>query len=94
MTRKKELKPMAAFEKSVLDNSESYSVVGFIPGSSSRTRLATANLAEAIAYGKQLLLDEVRVRCAMVYAIDEYNHHALHGTVRREDMTYKQVELK
>ena len=94
MARKDELKPMAAFEKSVVDNSESYSVVGFIPGSSSRTRFTTTSLAQAIAYGKQLLLDEVRLRCAMIYAIDQYNHHALHGTVRREDMMYKQVELK
>jgi len=38
--------------------------------------------------------DDSKIRAAMVYAIDENNHHALCGTVNRFNKTYKEVEVR
>lgn len=93
MAGKGELKPMDAYEKGIRDNVVCYSVIGFIPRTSAKTYFTTESLLQAKVYAKQLLLDEVRIRSAMIYALDEYDHHALHGTMNRHDMQYKEVVL-
>lgn len=90
MTHRGELKPMDAYEQKIRDNAVAYNVVGFSPGSSTRVYMSFADLKYAIAYAKQLLTDEVRIRSAMLYAIDEYESHALIGTMNR-DMVFKEV---
>lgn len=93
MARKGELKPMDAHEQRIRDNAVAYNVVGFTPGSSSRMYMSFDDVKYAIVYAKQLLSDEVRIRSAMIYAIDEYDSHALVGTINR-DMEYKEVALQ
>lgn len=90
MARKGELKPMDQYEQDIRDNAIAYNVVGFTPGSSSRMYMSFEDVNHAIMYSKQLLKDEVRIRSAMIYAIDEYEKHALVGTINR-DMQYKEV---
>lgn len=90
MARKGQLKDVDVHEQNIRDNAVSYNVVAFTPRSSSRVYMSFEDLKYAIAYAKQLVSDEVRIRSAMVYAIDEYESHALVGTVNR-DMVFKQV---
>ena len=91
MARKGQLKDMDAHEQSIRDNAVCYSVIGFTPRTSARSYFTTESLEYAKAYARQLLQDEVRIRSAMIYALDEDNHHALHGTMNRHDMEYKEV---
>ena len=94
MAKRGELKPMDAYEKSIRDRAVGYNVVMFQPGQSSRVYQSFDNLAMAIEYSKIVLQEPNRIRSAMIYAIDEHNHHALVGTVGRHDLAYKEVELK
>lgn len=94
MPRKGEMGDMDKHEQSIRDNANEYVVAGFTPGSSVRSYMRFGDLRYAIEYGKQLLKDEVRLRSIMVYALDEYEHHALVGTMRRDDMVWKEVKPK
>ena len=94
MPRKGEMGDMDKYEQSIRDNAKDFVVAGFQPGSSVRSYMRFDNLRYAIEYGKQLLKDEVRLRSILVYALDEYEHHALVGTMNRHDMTWKEVKPK
>jgi len=99
MTRKKgEMTDMDRYEEGIRQNADKYSVVGFRPGSGMETmRIFTGDqLPHAIAYAKILMKERVnRLRSAMIYALDEYNHHALVGTVDEFNPdTFKEVKVK
>lgn len=94
MPRKGEMGDMDKYEQSIRDNANEFVVAGFKPGSSVRSYMRFCDLRYAIEYGKQLLEDETRLRSIMVYALDEYEHHALVGTMRRDDMVWKEVQPK
>lgn len=84
MPRKGQMGDMDNHEQSIRDNASEYVVTGFKPGSSVRSYMRFADLRFAIEYGKQLLKDEIRLRSIMVYALDDHEHHALVGTIRRD----------
>jgi len=86
--------PQDVFEKNIIDNPSYYNVVLFEPLKNSRVGMSFDNLPMAVEYGKVVLNEPNRVRAAMIYAIDENNHHALVGTINRFDKTYKEVELR
>lgn len=90
MPRKGELKPMDAHEQKIRDNAVAYTVIGFQPGTAARTYATFDSVPHCIAYGKQLLKDVPRIRSVMIYALDEGEHHALVGTIKR-DMKYNEV---
>ena len=94
MPKAGELKPMDAFEEGIRANAVAYNVVMFQPGVSSRVYQSFENLDHAIAYGQATLNEPNRIRSAMIYAIDEHNHHALVGTVNRHNGVFKEVEVK
>lgn len=94
MAKRGELKPMDAFEEGIRENAVAYNVVMFQPGVSSRVYQSFEKLEHAIAYGKVTLQEPNRIRSAMIYAIDEHNHHALVGTINRHNGVYKEVEIK
>ena len=48
----------------------------------------------AVAYSKITLQEPNRIRSAMIYAIDEGEHHALVGTMGRHDLQFKEVEAQ
>lgn len=86
-----DLKPMDAYEESIRKNAVCYNVVGFIPGSSHKSYQTFDNLIWAKAYAQELMKNTtLRLRTAMIYAIDEYQHHALVGTMDRE-LKWKEV---
>jgi hypothetical protein len=93
MPKRGELKPMDAFEQSIRDSAVGYNVVMFQPGVSSRVYQSFDNLQMAIEYSKVVLQEPNRIRSAMIYAIDKNDHHALVGTIKRNDLTFKEVEL-
>jgi len=94
MARRGELKPMDEFEETIRERAVAYNVVMFQPGVSSRVYQSFSNLEHAVAYGKVTLSEPNRIRSAMIYAIDENNHHALVGTINRHDGVFKKVEPK
>jgi hypothetical protein len=91
MAKRGELKPMDAFEEGIRNSAVAYNVVMFQPGVSSRVYQSFAKLQEAIEYSKVVLKEPNRIRSAMIYAIDESEHHALVGTVKRSDCEFKPV---
>lgn len=90
MPKRGELKPMDAYEESIRNRATGYNVVMFQPGMSSRVYQSFDDLPEAIEYSKEVLKEPNRIRSAMIYAIDENNHHALMGTINR-GLVYKEV---
>lgn len=95
MTAKRgELKPMDAWEETIRNNAVAYNVVMFQPGASSRVYQSFDNLQMAIEYGKVVLQEPNRIRSAMIYAINDGDHHALVGTINRHDLKWKEVEAK
>ena len=94
MTKRGELKPMDEFEETIRDSAVAYNVVMFQPGRSSRVYQSFEVLEHAVAYSQTTLSEPNRIRSAMIYAIDENNHHALVGTVNRHDGVFKKVEPK
>ena len=94
MAKRGELKPMDAWEKTIRDSAVAYNVVMFQPGASSRVYQSFEQLEMAVEYSKVVLQEPNRIRSAMVYAIDENDHHALVGTVNRHDLEWKEVEAK
>lgn len=94
MAKRGDLKPMDEWEESIRSQAVAYNVVMFQPGSSSRVYQSFDNLPMAVEYGKIVLQEPNRIRSAMIYAIDESNHHALVGTINRHDGVFKKVEPK
>ena len=94
MAKRGELKPMDAWEHTIRENAVAYNVVMFQPGASSRVYQSFDNLPMAVEYGKIVLKEPNRIRSAMIYAIDEGEHHALVGTIHRNDLQWKEVEAK
>jgi hypothetical protein len=94
MAKRGELKPMDAWEQTIRSNAVAYNVVMFQPGASSRVYQSFDNLPMAVEYGKIVLQEPNRIRSAMIYAIDEGDHHALVGTISRHDLQFKEVEVK
>lgn len=94
MPRRGEMSDTDRFEQNIRDTASEWVVSSFTPGTSVRGRMKFNELDYAIQYGRQLLEDEVRVRSIMVYALDEYDHHALVGTINRTDMQFKEVKPK
>jgi hypothetical protein len=94
MAKRGELKPMDAWEQTIRSNAVAYNVVMFQPGASSRVYQSFDNLPMAVEYGKIVLQEPNRIRSAMIYAIDEGDHHALVGTIGRHDLQFKEVEAK
>lgn len=94
MAKRGELKPMDAWEHTIRENAVAYNVVMFQPGASSRVYQSFDNLPMAVEYGKIVLQEPNRIRSAMIYAIDEGEHHALVGTIHRNDLQWKEVEAK
>lgn len=94
MPKRGELKPMDAFEEGIRDSAVAYNVVMFQPGVSSRVYQSFDNLTMAVEYGKATLQEPNRIRSAMIYAIDESDHHALVGTISRHNLEFKEVEVK
>ena len=91
MSKKGELKDMDAFEMGIRENAVAYNVVCFQPGVSSRVRQSFNDLRYAIEYSRVILEEPNRIRSAMIYAIDSGDHHALVGTMTRNDLTFKEV---
>ena len=95
MTAKRgEPKGMDAWEEGIRQNAVAYNVVMFQPRASSRVYQSFEQLEPAVEYSKVVLQEPNRIRSAMIYAIDENNHHALVGTVNRHDLKWKEVEVK
>lgn len=94
MAKRGELKPMDQFEETIRANAVAYNVVCFQPGASSRVYQSFEILEHAVAYGKAILVEPNRIRSAMIYAIDQENHHALVGTINRGSLEFKKVEIK
>lgn len=94
MAKRGELKPMDAWEHTIRSNAVAYNVVMFQPGKSSRVYQSFDNLTMAVEYGKVVLQEPNRIRSAMIYAIDESDHHALVGTIGRHNLEFKEVEVK
>lgn len=94
MAKRGELKPMDEFEETIRANAVAYNVVCFQPGASSRVYQSFELLEHAIAYGKAVLKEPNRIRSAMIYAIDRDQHHALVGTINRDNLNFKKVEVK
>ena len=94
MAKRGELKPMDAWEHTIRENAVAYNVVMFQPGKSSRVYQSFDNLSMAIEYGKIVLQEPNRIRSAMIYAINDGDHHALVGTIGRHNLEFKEVEAK
>jgi hypothetical protein len=94
MPKRGELKGMDAFEEGIRNSAVAYNVVMFQPGVGSRFYQSFDNLTTAVEYGKVVLQEHNRIRSAMIYAIDESDHHALVGTIGRHNLEFKKVEVK
>jgi hypothetical protein len=94
MAKRGELKPMDEFEETIRDCAVAYNVVGFKPGSNSKVYATFKLLWAAQAYAQDLIKQPLGLRCLMIYAIDEHDHHALVCTVNQFNQTVKMVEPK
>ena len=94
MAKRGELKPMDAWEEGIREKAVAYNVVLFQPGSSSRVRGTVDSIESATQHGLELLAENSAARSVMIYAIDEFDHHALVGTIDRHSKTYKPVIAK
>lgn len=90
MARKKELKPVDAHEQQIRDNPKHYNVVFFIPSSSTRISKTFETLDNAMEHCEVSLQEPNKIRCGMIYAANEYENHALVGTMGR-DLKWKEV---
>lgn len=94
MARRGELKPTDAEENRIRSNAKYYTVVGFRPGQGRKLYQRFDNLVWAKAYCKELLRNgSLRLRAAMIYAVDEYDCNALVGTMGLDEV-WKDVEEK
>lgn len=92
-TKAKTTHPVDEHTKSVIDNAQFYNVAFFQPGTSTRIYQAFDKLETSKKYAEVTLSEPNRIRSAMIYAIDEYENHALVGTMGR-DLVWKEVEIK
>jgi len=94
MARQGELKPVDAEENRIRSNAKYYTVVGFKPGEGRKLYQTFNNLVWAKAYCKELLRNgSLRLRAAMIYAVDEHDRNALVGTMGLDEI-WKNVEEK
>ena len=82
------------WEQSIRDNAVAYNVVMFQPGTSSKVYQSFEELDHAIIYSRVTLEQVNRIRSAMIYAISEEGRHALVGTMNRNDLNFKEVQVK
>lgn len=94
MAKRGDLKPMDEFEEVIRKNAVGYHVVGFRPGKSSKLYQKFATLQDAREYASNSMNQSLGLRCMMIYAIDEYDHHALVETIDQYDLQFKKVEPK
>ena len=94
MAKRGELKPMDEFEETIRENAVAYNVVGFRPGRNSKVFERFEMLWAAKAYAKDLMSQPLGLRCVMIYAIDEHDHHALVATIDQYSLEFKKVEPK
>lgn len=90
MGKKGELKPMDAHEQEIRDNALKYTVTFFQPGTSTRVSMTFEDLNVAKKYCEVTLKEPNRIRTGMVYAVNQYENHALVGTMGR-DLKWKEV---
>ena len=89
-----DLKPVDEWEENIRKNAKYYTVIGFTPGKGNRHFQSFEDITWAKAYAIELMKDtSTRIRAAMVYAVNEYDNHALVGTCNA-DLKWKQVEPK
>ena len=81
------------WEQSIVDNPSSYSVVAFTPQRGSRAMPEIPTFEEAYSYATEVLDLDKRVRSCMIYAVNEYNNHAMVGSLHRQS-GWKEVERK
>ena len=94
MSRKGQLKPVDEDENRIRSNAKYYTVVGFIPGRGRKLYNTFDTLVFAKAYCKELINETgLRLRAAMIYAVDEYDRNALVGTMG-QDGKWKDVKEK
>jgi hypothetical protein len=92
MASDKRLSDGDQWEQNIVDNPDSYAVFSFIPQKGMRGAPSTfKTLEKALEYSQLSLQDDPRVRTCMVYALNEFNNHAMVGAMRR-DTGWKPVE--
>lgn len=95
MAKRGELKPVDADEKRIRDNAQYYTVVGFRPGSGRKIYHTCNDVTWAKAYCVELLREtSLRLRAAMVYAVDEYERNALVGTMNLDEVWKPAMEKR
>lgn len=92
-TKSKTIHPVDEHTQNVIDNAQFYNVAFFQPGTSTRIYQSFDKLETSKKYAEVTLSEPNRIRSAMIYAIDEYENHALVGTMGR-DLVWKEVEIK
>lgn len=90
MAKKGELKPVDAAEQTIRDNAIRYNVVMYQPSSSLRDRMSFEKLDVAKKYAEVVLKEANRIRSVMIYAVNEYENHAMVGSMGR-DLVWKEV---
>ena len=90
MGKRGELKDIDAGEQKIRDNPNYYSVVFFQPGTSSRQSITTTSLKEALDHSRQSILDHIKIRTAIIYAVGELDRHAMIGSMDR-NLKWKEV---
>ena len=94
MSKRGTLKPVDAEENRIRSNAKYYTVVGFRPGSGRKLFQTFENLLWAKEYCKELLRDgSLRLRAAMIYAVDDYDCNALVGNMGLDEV-WKDAEEK
>jgi viroplasmin and RNaseH domain-containing protein len=90
MAKKGEMKPMDQHEQKIRDNAVRYNVVFFQPATSSRVSMTFDTLEEAKLYSTEKLQEKNMIRSAMIYAANEYENHAMVGSIDRK-LKWKEV---
>lgn len=87
---KGDLKPMDAYEQTIKDNAISYKVVFFQAATSARLTFTCDNFDEANDEAVKILSESNKIRSVMVYAANQYENHAMVGSMGR-DLIWKPV---
>lgn len=69
------------WEQTIIDNAVSYSVVAFTPQRGSQAMPEIPSFDIAYETAKNTLEKDGRVRACMIYAVNEYNNHAMVGSL-------------
>ena len=88
-----QLKPMDQFEQDIIARATRFVVTMFTPFSSVRTYASHNTLQQAMDYVVEEVPKDPKVRCAMVYGVDEWDHHALACYYRQNDKEWKYPKL-